>query len=405
MEQEISTIEENKGGVESRKGYTFQDSTLISDLILGITNSRFCFAYTEHHQDYLLIFEDRIDAVQVKKRESHLPKWSINKEFCQEIILPFYDTSSKIKTEKQKRFIFRTNGGIEGSAKKTNSLFHLCKITEAGKENCSSEDLKFVEEVTEKIAKILEKDKNDGLLLGVVWNLRYQSSESLEASVRSNRDLLQDQLRFLQITHQQAEMIYDRLLALVTKAGAEINDRCLDEVNKILNDLTLSDKEKAQKISQLKRCIPKSAIIDCLMFQNSPLAGMIKIFELPKEPLNFQKMMLLAGIPQTLVDLAANEYFNIDYHRRFINGILGEMGEDWLDHTKGKIYSIWGNAYSTTEKEDFGNKIYALCRKQIAEGIKDKNLITPVLQHDVHAFGLLHELAEDNKITYLKDEK
>ncbi|SRR3989339_2068184 len=58
MEQEISAVEDNNGGVESRKGYTLQDSTLISDLIFGITNPKFCFAYTEHHQDYIKILEN-----------------------------------------------------------------------------------------------------------------------------------------------------------------------------------------------------------------------------------------------------------------------------------------------------------------------------------------------------------
>lgn len=147
------------------------------------------------------------------------------------------------------------------------------------------------------------------------------------------------------------------------------------------------------------------AVIDCLMIEGGPLAGIIKIFELPKEPMNFQKMMLLAGINKKIVDLASNEYFNIDYHRRFIKGVLGLAGEDLLDHTKATIYSIWGNAYSITEKDDFGNAVYGSCRKEIDEGIKNKKLVTPVLQHDVHAFGLLHELAEDNKITYIKDEK
>ena len=34
-----------------------------------------------------------------------------------------------------------------------------------------------------------------------------------------------------------------------------------------------------------------------------------------------------------------------------------------------------------------------------------KSITSPVLQHETHAQGLLHELAEEEKITYIKENE
>lgn len=402
----IDITEDNKGGVEGRKGYVFQDTTLISDLILGLTNPHFYYAYTEHHEDYIVIYSNRIDIVQVKKRDPQQNKWSLNKSFCENVIKPFYITSQKIKTDKLKRFIFRSDGGIQAENKNSSSIFHLCKTNEIPEHEQTVEDKEYINAVIDKVAKFLGLNSDDSNLKEIISRLKYENKASLDAAIRSNRDLLQDQLKVFQLTHQQVKIIYDRLHALVSNAGAEHNEKCLEQVNEILNS-NIDEKEKALKISQLKRCITKRYVLDTLVFPESPLAGKIQIFELPDEPLEFQKMMLLAKIPKKIVDLAANEYFNIEYHRKLINGLLGETGDELLNHTKGAVFSIWGNAYTINPKgEEFGKSVYAQCRQEINEKIKQKQITTPVLQHDVHAYGLLHELAEEQRITYTpEDEK
>jgi hypothetical protein len=402
---EISPIENNKGGVIARDGMIHQDIYLVNDLIINFSNPNFMCAYVEFHEDYILIFNNCIRLYQVKMRESHLDKWSLNKEFCENIIKPFYDTLTSITSEKNKECHFLSNMGINSGSKQSLNLHEWFKISKKSKAILTQEEVDYLNNVYEKIKSYLKITEKDEILKELVYNFHYKNTDSYSSMIRASRDLLQDQLKPFAVSYDQIKILVERLINLVSTCGAEENEIELSKVNEIYNS-DKSYEEKLITISEIKRCITRSKILELLIFPESPFKGKIKFFEKPTQELNFQKMMNLANIPEKIIDVALQEYFNADYHRKLVTEILGDTGNNLIDSTKGEVYSIWGEKYSENydkNEEDFGIAVFGDCSKKIREDIDNNKLVNPVIQNPVHIKGLLHELAEEEKVTYLKE--
>lgn len=397
----INPNEEDKGGEIARKGFLRQDLFLINELIKVIRNDKFHCAYCEHHEDYILVYEGLIKVVQVKTKNDNIAEWSLDKKFCEEVIKQFYDASKKINTSKTVEYYFVTNCQLKPK------LVKFLKILKKSEKNCTAEEITEIDEYITSVIKWLKLDEVEkAKIKELLWVLFYENKDSHEALLRGDKALIQEVMKPFKIDIDIAEKIHNQLILMVSLAASESQDVGIESTFSILSDTSLSFEDRQNKLTQLKKCITRKKILQSITFEGNPFDSDV-ILKYPENQLKFQRMMLDSGIPPSLVNLAGLEFFNIDYHRKRLDGLLGELGMRYLDGTKAEISSKWGTVYADNleNSHNFGITVYNQTRKEIKEGVAKNELTSPVLKKEIHAFGLLHELAEEEKITYKNETK
>lgn len=397
----INPKEDDKGGEIARKGFLRQDLFLINELIKVIRNDKFLCAYCEHHEDYILVYEGLVKVVQVKTKNDNVAEWSLDKKFCEEVVKQFYDASKKINTSKTVEYYFVTNCQLKPK------LVKFFKILKKSEKNCTPEEITEVDNFVASIIKWLKLDEVEKpKVREILWTIFYENKDSHEAMLRGDKALIQEVMKPFKIDIDIAEKIHQQLILMASLAASEAQDVGIENTFSILSDTTLCFEDRQAKLTQLKKCITRKKILQSITIEGNPFDSDV-MYKYPENQMKFQRMMLESGIPSVLVNQAGLEFFNIDYHRKRLNGMLGELGMRYLDGTKAEISSKWSTVYGDNleMQDNFGNTVYNQTRKKIVDGVAKNELTSPVMKKEIHAFGLLHELAEDEKITYAKEVK
>ena len=398
-EMNIESKENEKGGEIARKGMLRQDLYLIESLIKSFRDGNFICAYCEHHEDYLLVSKSYIDIVQVKTKNDDSEDWSNDSNFRKAVLYKFYETNQKIQSNKAKRFYFITNCSLK---KKLQDIF---KILRKDPNECDESDqAKLTKFIDQSMTSLKKLNPDREILTRIIKNLKFKRKAEIDVGLKSNKYLIQEILKPAKVDLDIAERVHSQLVNLVVLASSASTDLELNTFSKIENNSELSDSEKESEINQLKKCITRKKVLDSINFEDSPFDTEI-LYKYPENIMKFQREMLKAKIPQPMVKVAGMEFFNIEYHRKRIEELLSGLGKKYLDSSKAQVLSMWSDSYlnKMSEEEKFGLEVYKDSRNKINNSVEHKELTSPVLHKKIHAFGLLHELAEEEEVRYTKE--
>lgn len=395
----INNKESEKGGEIARKGMLRQDLYLIESLIKSFRDENFICAYCEHHEDYLLISKSYVDIVQVKTKNDDSEDWSNDSNFRKKVLYKFYETNQKIQSNKEKRFYFITNCSLK---KKLQDIFKILRKDPT--EWDEAEQTKLTKFIDESMTSLKKLNPDREILANIIKNLKFRRKEDIDVGLKSNKCLIQEILKPAKVDLDIAERVHAQLVNLVVLASSASTDIELETISQIDSNTELSDSEKENQINQLKKCITRKKVLESINFEDSPFDTEI-LLKYPENVMKFQREMLKAKIPEPMVKVAGMEFFNIEYHRKRIEELLRGLGKKYLDSSKAQILSMWSDSYlnKMDEEEKFGLEVYKESRNKIDNSIEHKEITNPVLHKKIHAFGLLHELAEEEEVKYTKD--